>query len=820
MLTNVLHRNAHHYRELLAPASDLGGSSIERKSPLPHQQEAVRDLVKALCVPGSDVRTQANMACGSGKTMVALWVAEKLQAKKILLCEPSLALIAQTLKEWRANALGTRPDILVVCSDQTVVRPNRDEIKVDFSDLSAKVTSDPEEILRFLKNRSERKVLMSTYHSLHLVGQAMQKRGTGRFDLAIADEAHRTAAKKDGIFTLFHYQEVIRARARLYLTATPKIYQEDSKIAISMDDESIFGKVGHSLPFSKAIQRGLLADYRLVVATLPENYLGQTGALTLAEKREALAQLAFLKAAEKYQLSKVLTFHNSVARAYKFAESLEIHGPRFIPNKSIWAQAVDGRMPSSTRSKLLTMLAEKPSTELSLISNCRCLSEGVDVPAIDGVVFFDPRSDSIDIVQAIGRAIRRSTSTKKEFGTIIVPVVVPESVKNAEFLGDSEFKHIAQVMRALRAHDDRFEVRIKAVLSGDPESNHHNSRPRPEKLVDLDVSDLPTELLHILSAKVLRVGAGLLATPLSEDLIIKAAIAHYEDHGHWPSCETKQRPRLLPNDTWGALNAAGRLGLRNLPKGRTLAKILAPIKAEFGFKVLGTRGLLSEKIILKAAEHHYQETGKWPSAITPGRIPLLPDDTWKSIDGAGHSGSRGLGRGRTLARILRPLKVKNGSPVARRGGPLSEEKIILAAIDHKKKHGKWPTSETKDKIPSLPNDTWRAINLAGSIGLRNLKKGRTLSTILAPIKEKYPDESAKRQLHEDLIIQAAIEHYEAKGKWPSQLTKGVIRLLPDETWSGIQSAGADGRRNLVKGRTLSVILAPVKERFKAAKNKK
>ena len=212
------------FGELQAPKRDMGGVPYEKKTPREHQQEAVKDIVNALNVPGDDVRTQAHMACGTGKTMVALWVAEKLKAQKTLLVEPSLALIAQNLKEWQANASGPPPEVLVICSDQTVVKPNEDEVKIDIRDIPARVTSNPEEVAQFLKSGSERKIVISTYHSLPVLGEAMKVQGTGRFDIAIADEAHRTASKEDGAFTLFHYQEVVPSRLRLYLTATPKIY--------------------------------------------------------------------------------------------------------------------------------------------------------------------------------------------------------------------------------------------------------------------------------------------------------------------------------------------------------------------------------------------------------------------------------------------------------------------------------------------------------------------------------------------------------------------------------------------------------------------
>ena len=801
------------FGELQAPKRDMGGVPYEKKTPREHQQEAVKDIVNALNVPGDDVRTQAHMACGTGKTMVALWVAEKLKAQKTLLVEPSLALIAQNLKEWQANASGPPPEVLVICSDQTVVKPNEDEVKIDIRDIPARVTSNPEEVAQFLKSGSERKIVISTYHSLPVLGEAMNVQGTGRFDIAIADEAHRTASKEDGAFTLFHYQEVVRSRLRLYLTATPKIYEGESEQKISMDDESIFGKVSHSLPFSRAIDLKLLSDYRLVVATLPNNYLEDSKKHSAHEMKEAIKQLAVLKAIDKYHLSKVLSFHSTVDRAYKFAESVQETGPKYLSNRAIWAHGVDGSMSSSIRSSLLKLLAEQSKETLSLISNCRCLTEGIDVPAIDGVIFFDPKKNGVDIVQAIGRAIRQSTATKKEYGTIVVPLVVPANIESADFLEGSEFKHVAQVMRALRAHDDRFEVRIKEIIAGESFGNVGNGRV--SELVNFDVEGLTDSFVESLSVKVLKIGAGINGVPLKEKVIIEAAIKQFEDTGKWPTnSDAESKIPLLPGDNWKAINAAGQIGIRNLGIGRTLAVILKPIKLLHGSKVRADGALLIEEKIIEAAIEQFKDTGKWPTnSDAESKIPLLPGDNWKAINAAGQIGIRNLGIGRTLAVILKPIKLLHGSKVRADGALLTVEKIVNAAIEQFKDTGKWPTSaDSESKIPRLPGDTWAAINGAGRTGGRNLEKGQTLAKILKPIKLLHGSNVKGGQLTVEEIVNAAIEHFDKTGKWPTNKdAESKIPLLPGDNWKAIDAAGRRGGRNLQKCQTLAEILKPIKE---------
>jgi superfamily II DNA or RNA helicase len=799
------------FGELQAPKRDMGGVPYEKKTPREHQRKAVKDIVNALNVPGDDVRTQAHMACGTGKTMVALWVAEELKAQNTLLVEPSLALIAQNLKEWQANASGPPPEVLVICSDKTVVNPNEDEVKFDIIDIPARVTSSPEEVAQFLKSGSGRKIVISTYHSLPVLGDAMKVQGTGRFDIAIADEAHRTASKEDGAFTLFHNQEVVPSRLRLYLTATPKIYEGESEQKISMDDESIFGKVSHSLPFSKAIELELLTDYRLVVATLPNNYLEDSKKHTPLEMREAIKQLAVLKAIDKYNLSKVLSFHSTVKGAYKFAKSVQETGPKYLSNRAIQACGVDGSMPSSTRSSLLKLLAEQSKETLSLISNCRCLTEGIDVPAIDGVIFFDPKKNGVDIVQAIGRAIRKSNATEKEYGTIVVPLVVPANIESADFLYSSEFKHVAQVMRALRAHDDRFEVRIKEIIAGEGFGNVGNGKV--SELVIFDVDGLTQSFVESLSVKVLKIGAGINGVPLREEVIVAAAIQHYEKTGEWPTADdsTSEIP-LLPRDNWKAINMAGQTGGRNLGIGRTLAEILKPIKLQYGSKVKVVGGSLTEEGIIKAAFEQFEKTGEWPTTRdTKSKIPGLPGDNWAAISAACHKGYRNLKKGRTLAKILEPIKLLHGSKV--KGGLLTVEKIGNAAIEHYEKTREWPTCrDTTSKIPHLPGDNWSVIDQAGRKGGRGLEKGLTLTEILKPIKERYGFKVRGATLIEEVIIEAAIEHFDKTGEWPTAAdSESEIPLLLGETWSAINSAGQTGLRNLEKGQTLAKILKPIKE---------
>jgi hypothetical protein len=278
---------------------------------------------------------------------------------------------------------------------------------------------------------------------------------------------------------------------------------------------------------------------------------------------------------------------------------------------------------------------------------------------------------------------------------------------------------------------------------------------------------------------------------LTEEAIQAAAVEHFEKTGKWPSITSKCEIPLLPGDTWGAIYQAGYAGTRGLEKGRTIARILAPIKEQFGSKVKIEGGLLTEEIIIRAAIAHYEEIGKWPSRKSTSQIPLIPGDSWSAIDGAGRIGGRGLERRRTLAIILESTKKEYGSNI--RGSTLSEEVIIKAAISQFENTGKWPAADDETSvIPLLPGNTWKNINAAGYHGYRNLGKGRTLKRILKPVKIQYGSKIHGNPLTEEIIIKAAVAHFEKTGKWPNVATPDNIPLLPGDTWGVVDAACRKG----------------------------
>ena len=437
--------------------------------PRPPQIEAVGNVVSRFQTAD---RGQLVMACGTGKTFVYLWVKERLKARRTLVLVPSLGLLSQTLNEW-TSAARDKFDALCVCSDQTVNRTEEDEAISLVSDLPFPVSSDAMEIAHFLM-RDKYQVVFSTYQSSPLIAQAQKNSEVPHFDLVIADEAHRCAGKSDSPFGTVLDDRLIKSKRRLFATATPRVYKTGLKKAaeefgvevVDMNDEKRFGKRFHTLTFGEAIKGDLLTDYRVLIVGvdnervkewIEKRRLVSIGTGLATDARSLAGQIGLLKAIKDWNLQRLISFHGRVKRAREFSEDIiqvaEWLNDDHRPSHKLWADHVSGDMPTISRRQKLKRLKNVRNDEIGLLSNARCLSEGVDVPALDGVAFIDPRRSEIDIIQSVGRAIRLSKN--KEMGTIVIPVFIGQTDVPDKALEASDFKAIWDVVEALKSHDDR-----------------------------------------------------------------------------------------------------------------------------------------------------------------------------------------------------------------------------------------------------------------------------------------------------------------------------------------------------------------------------
>lgn len=470
--------------------------------PRPHQAEAIRDVLKGFKT--SD-RGQLIMACGTGKTLTGLFITEKLECQRTLVLLPSLSLLKQTLTEWRANCT-TEFAALPVCSDATV--NTADDAAVEHtSDLNVPAETDPEKIAAFLRRKSGPLVAFSTYQSSPQIEAAFKLGRVPGFSLIIADEAHRAAGPVSSDFATVLDSSKIKGSRRLFMTATPRYFtgrvlkaaqDNDFEIA-SMDVEAKFGPVFHRLSFGNAISRDLLTDYQVAVVAVDDatyREYADKGTLVTRDGKQIdnaatlAGQIGLAKAMRKYDLRRVISFHSRVKSAREFAASMpdiiDWMPARQRPKGALWSDVATGEMPAGDRYVLLQRLGRLNDADRGLLANARCLSEGVDVPTLDGVAFIDPRRSEVDIVQAVGRAIRKSDA--KTVGTIVIPVFIDTSEDPDVALESSVFKPVWDVIKALRAHDDELGNQLDTLRR---EMGRKHGKPTlPDKIH----FDLPTTI--------------------------------------------------------------------------------------------------------------------------------------------------------------------------------------------------------------------------------------------------------------------------------------------------------------------------------------
>jgi predicted helicase len=473
----------------------------EAPKPFPHQLEAISQVAEKF---QNAERGQLIMACGTGKTFTTLWIKEKLASNRTLVLLPSLSLLSQTLREWTFAA--SQPfDVLCVCSDETVGKRGADEIIHSVSELAFPVTSDTEEIKKFLQSDGD-KVVFSTYHSSSLVADAQADPGIPAFDLVVADEAHRCTGKVSSAFSTVLDNKRIIANKRLFATATPRTYTTSVKKAaeergievVGMDDEAVFGKVQYSLPFGKAIRKNLLTDYRIVIIGVDSPMIAEwiknrefiktdTGIENDAESMAA--QIGLIKAIKDYDLKRVISFHSRVSRAESFKDDmhqvLDWISEEHRPSGELWTDFVSGAMPTDRRRQKLDYLKGLSPDQRGLLTNARCLSEGVDVPSLDGVAFIDPKNSQVDIVQAVGRAIRLSAD--KKFGTIVIPVFIEQGEDAVASIEASNFKPVWNVLNAFKSHDEELSQQLDELRT-------ELGRKPGSKVNSLDLSKITFDL--------------------------------------------------------------------------------------------------------------------------------------------------------------------------------------------------------------------------------------------------------------------------------------------------------------------------------------
>ncbi len=491
-------------------------NALKPKYPLRDHQRTAMEKVHEYFKTAD--RGKLIMACGTGKTFTSLKIAENETNGNglVLFLVPSIALLGQTLREWSAQA-DTPIHPICICSDAKISQQKDGGGSI--VDLALPASTDVKSISRqYLSARKEQAekggmiVVFSTYQSIDVISEAQkqinqQEKDSCIFDLVICDEAHRTTGvilndKEEASFTKVHDNNIIRAGKRLYMTATPRLYTDASKkkaeegnvILCSMDDENLYGQEIYRIGFGEAVKKDLLSDYKVLILTIREDQIPIAlqnvikdknseidtddaskliGCINALSKRVLDTDESFND--DKKQMHTAVAFCQNIKISKKIADMFNNHKEDYYDSLtgeeraklvSVMADHIDGSMGASERADKLSWLKDvsPDSSDCHILCNVKCLSEGVDVPSLDAVMFLSAKNSLVDVVQSVGRVMRKSKTTDKKYGYIIIPVVVPADIPPEKALDDNErYKVVWSVLNALRSHDDRFDAEVNHI---------------------------------------------------------------------------------------------------------------------------------------------------------------------------------------------------------------------------------------------------------------------------------------------------------------------------------------------------------------------
>ena len=487
-----------------------------RKTPFEHQKKAIANSLEYFKFRD---RGKLIMACGTGKTYTSLKIAEQQTNGQglVLFLVPSIALLGQTLDEW-TNEAAQPINAICICSDAEVSKKkvqNEDTDTFSVVDLALPASTDVPSIMKQFREALDSEgltVVFSTYQSIEVISNTQKEyqkvygNESGIFDLIICDEAHRTTGvtlsdEDESAFVKVHDNNFIQGRKRMYMTATPRLYSDDTKkkavdldaVLCSMDDVKLYGDEMYHIGFGEAVEKGLLSDYKVLILTVNENdmpvavqemvsnnptevpandvnkLIGCVNALS----KEIVGDNSLVKSSDPEPMHTAVAFCQNIRISKQITATFNQMGELYYKNLSdeargrmvmIESEHIDGTMPATERYQKLSWLksVERGTQNCRILTNVRCLSEGVDVPSLDAVIFLSPRNSQVDVVQSVGRVMRRAPD--KKYGYIIIPVVIPSDADTKKALDNNkEYAVVWTVLNALRAHDDRFNATVNKI---------------------------------------------------------------------------------------------------------------------------------------------------------------------------------------------------------------------------------------------------------------------------------------------------------------------------------------------------------------------
>ena len=741
--------------------------NLEPRKPRPHQHNAIRDGLEHFA-KRKEARGKLIMPCGTGKSLTAWFLAQALGSKRIVIAVPSLSLVKQTLKVWLRESVANDIDVewICVCSDETAGKADQDDVVVQRQDIAVPCLTATDKIAEWLKaKRKGLTVVFTTYQSSDVLATAARK-AKFTFDLGVMDEAHKTVGDGDKQFSILLHDHNIEIGQRVFMTATERRYKGSSDKVLSMDDSEIYGDTFHQLSFKQAMecQPPILCDYNVITIgvsrqeikdLIKQNVFVRPTGGKWDEEMEAdmlAAMVALRKAMKEHPIKHAVSFHGSIQRAELFKAHNDTFTQEFPEFGDLETFHVSGQTPTGTRSNIIKSFAQ---AERSLVTNARCLTEGVDVPGIDCVLFADPRKSTVDIVQAVGRALRPSEG--KKLGYVILPVLHETDATSEQIIDSGAFKEILSTISALASNDDRIIEYFRGISQGrTPSGSSRVSFEWDERLAqNIDVKKLVSELEIKCWGRLAK-----LSWRQFEEAREFAKTLNLKSVSNWLSyCKGKlkwlpQKPEDIPASpnnsykksgwsSWGDWLGTGSVA----PQLRTYL----PYKEAESFV---------HKLNLKSQKEWYDLTKASPKVI-PTNIPSTPAEVY---DGDGWiTWGHWLGTG-TIAPGKKPFRpFKAARSFARKLGLKNRDEWI------KFTQGKIPSlGILPDDIPSYPQHIYKGkgwVNMGDWIG----------TDTVAPKLRKYREFELARKFVHRLKLKSQAEW----DKYTHGLMPAIGTLPPD-----------------------------------------
>lgn len=587
-------------------------------TPYKHQKKAIKGAKKHFLTEDND-RGKLIFPCGSGKSLTGYWITEALGSNSTLIAVPSLSLVKQTLEVYLREIVAHEINVkwLCICSDEGIGKDS--EVLVKTQDIGVPCLTDIEYISNWLEeHRNDKTIIFTTYQSGRIIAE-VSKRLKFKFDVGIFDEAHKTVGSKHKVFSHLLFEENIDIKKRIFMTATERFYKGSKDEIISMDDIGVYGDTFAYMSFKEAIDQELLTDYKVITIDIKKSeiadFIKENNLVQLNDKwkkdteaRSLASMLAMRKAMKRYNIKNVVSFHSSIEKAKRYKD-LQGYITKNYNYKPIDTYTVSGKIPTSKRNNIVQEFA---NSKRALITNARCLTEGIDVPNIDCIVFSDPRTSKVDIVQALGRALRKKEG--KDWGYIILPIVYDEEKKEID---NKNYDEIVSILSSLATNDERIIEHFKAK---NQPGNPKNDIVKGYNLFTIDSSMLSEKVLASqLEIKMWRKLSQFNWMPFEEarDYVRSKGLQNHKD---WIVWSATTRPENIPSNPAQVYKNEGYVNLGDWLGSGTIAP-----KDMYDYWPFEEARSFVQKLGLKSQKEWYEYCS---SGQKPDYIPRKPRRTY------------------------------------------------------------------------------------------------------------------------------------------------------------------------------------------------